>query len=104
MSGPGEGGGGEAKLSDCLNWQHIVSQKRKVMQKWRPETHNVQAFSYALNAHIFALYLVVLYSNTKCEGRRGRTVNSFGSARQKYVGVQCAPSLNRVKRGSHTSQ
>ena len=45
MSGQGEGGRG-AKLSDCLNWQHIVSQKRKVMQKWRPETHNVQAFSY----------------------------------------------------------
>ena len=44
MSGlvEGEGGGGgerEAKLSDCFSWQHIVSQKRKVMQKWRPETH-----------------------------------------------------------------
>ena len=28
-------------------------------------------------------YLVIIYSNIKCEGRQGRTVNSFGTARQK---------------------
>ena len=25
--GGGKGGGGEAKLSDCFNWQHIISRK-----------------------------------------------------------------------------
>ena len=41
--------------------------------------------------HIFVLYLVILYSNIKCEGRRGRTVNSFDTARQKFVGGKMCP-------------
>ena len=78
MSGLGEGV--KAKLSDCFNWQHIVSQKMKGHVKglkriiFRPSHTHLGSY--------FALYLVILYSNIKCEGRRGRTVNIFGSARQ----------------------
>ena len=37
-------------------------------------------------------YLVILYSNIKCEGRQGRTVNRFGTAKQKSAeGKMCPP-------------
>ena len=38
-------------------------------------------------------YLVILYSNIKCEGRQGRTVNSFGTARQNLKRVNVPPTL-----------
>ena len=53
----GLGGGREGgREYDFFDRQQFVSQKRKVMQKWRPETHNVWAFSCA-PTFIFLFYI-----------------------------------------------
>ena len=52
------GGRGERQNSK-IYLQHIVNEKRQVMQKWRPETCNVQGVFIWNKVYTFVIHLVI---------------------------------------------